>query len=97
MSDKPEWYEEALAILGPKGITDDESEVSPWLTDWRGRYTGKAAAMFSPASTAEVAGIVRNWQTAANWHWFPKVAIAEWLGALHPMKPGTPRYYRCGV
>ena len=59
MSDKPEWYEEAQAILGPKGITDDESELSPWLTDWRGRYTGKAAAMLSPASTAEVAEIVK--------------------------------------
>ena len=59
MSDKPEWYEEAQAILGSKGITDNESELSPWLTDWRGRYTGKAAAMFSPASTAEVAEIVK--------------------------------------
>ncbi|NCU11130.1 MAG: FAD-binding oxidoreductase [Sphingomonadaceae bacterium] len=33
--------------------------MAPWLTDWRGRYTGAARAMASPASTAEVAELVR--------------------------------------
>ena len=46
-------------LLGPSGYRDDPEELAPWLTDWRGRYTGKAAAMLSPASTAEVAAIVR--------------------------------------
>ena len=46
-------------LLGPSGYCDDPEELAPWLTDWRGRYTGKAAAMLSPASTAEVAEIVK--------------------------------------
>ena len=46
-------------LLGPKGFSDDVDDMQPWLTDWRGRYTGKAAAIVSPASTAEVAQIVK--------------------------------------
>ena len=45
--------------LGPKGFTDDPDDMSAWLTDWRGRITGGAAAMLSPASREEVADIVR--------------------------------------
>src|SRR6185369_10650753 len=45
--------------LGPKGFTDDLHDMSAWLTDWRGRITGGAAAMLSPASRDEVADIVR--------------------------------------
>ncbi len=45
--------------LGPKGFSTDADIMSPWLTDWRGRYTGSAAALVSPASTEEVAAVVR--------------------------------------
>lgn len=47
------------ALLGPKGFTADAAMMAPWLTDWRGKYHGAAAAMLSPASTEEVAAIVR--------------------------------------
>jgi FAD/FMN-containing dehydrogenase len=33
--------------------------MDAWLTDWRGRYHGQALALASPASTAEVAALVR--------------------------------------
>jgi FAD/FMN-containing dehydrogenase len=46
-------------LLGPSGYRDDPEELAPWLTDWRGRFTGKAAAMVSPANTGEVADIVK--------------------------------------
>jgi FAD/FMN-containing dehydrogenase len=46
-------------MLGPKGYQDDAGAMDPWLTDWRGRYTGKAAALLSPATTDEVAAIVK--------------------------------------
>jgi FAD/FMN-containing dehydrogenase len=46
-------------LLGPKGFSTDPDTLAPWLTDWRGRYTGKAAALLSPASTQEVSGIVQ--------------------------------------
>jgi FAD/FMN-containing dehydrogenase len=50
---------ELRSILGPKGYSDDQDAISPWLTDWRGRFTGAAAALLSPATTEEVAAIVR--------------------------------------
>ncbi len=51
--------EEFRALLGPKGFVDDADTLSPWLTDWRGRYTGQAAAMLLPQSTQEVSAIMR--------------------------------------
>ena len=39
------------SLLGPKGFSDDPEVMAPWLTDWRGKYHGRAAAMLSPAST----------------------------------------------
>jgi FAD/FMN-containing dehydrogenase len=44
--------------LGPRGFTRDPEALAPWLTDWRGRYRGRAAALLSPATTAEVRAIV---------------------------------------
>ena len=46
-------------LLGPKGLTRDPAEIAPWLSDWRGRYHGRAEALASPANTDEVAAIVR--------------------------------------
>jgi FAD/FMN-containing dehydrogenase len=45
--------------LGPKGFTADSHDLAPWLGDWRGWARGEAAALLSPASTAEVADVVR--------------------------------------
>jgi FAD/FMN-containing dehydrogenase len=44
--------------LGPRGFTRAPDEMAPWLTDWRGRYHGRAAALVSPASTEEVQAVV---------------------------------------
>jgi FAD/FMN-containing dehydrogenase len=46
-------------ILGPKAVVTDPREIEPWVTDWRGRVHGAAPALLAPASTAEVAQIVR--------------------------------------
>ena len=45
--------------LGPRAVVTDRAELEPWLSDWRGRVHGDAPAMFAPASTEEVAEIVR--------------------------------------
>ena len=45
--------------LGPRGFTADPADIAPWITDWRGRVTGAAAALLSPADTAETADVVR--------------------------------------
>ena len=47
------------AICGAKYVLKDASDMAPHLTDWRGHYTGQAIAVVKPASTAEVAAIVK--------------------------------------
>jgi FAD/FMN-containing dehydrogenase len=54
-----DFLEAAETLLGPRGLTRDPELVGPWLTDWRGRFTGKALGLASPASTAEVAALVK--------------------------------------
>ena len=48
----------ARSLLGDKVVVTDPHYLAPWLTDWRGHYTGAASAMLAPADTAEVAAIV---------------------------------------
>ncbi|MEM9500425.1 MAG: FAD-binding oxidoreductase [Pseudomonadota bacterium] len=59
LTDPEDFLSEAAELLGPKGFNSDAEMLEPWLTDWRGRYTGRALALASPASTAEVAALVR--------------------------------------
>jgi FAD/FMN-containing dehydrogenase len=54
----PRLLDELEALLGPRGFTRDPDSMAPWLGDWRGRYRGRAGALLSPASAAEVQGIV---------------------------------------
>jgi FAD/FMN-containing dehydrogenase len=44
--------------FGAKAAIDDPADIAPWLTDWRGRFHGRASAILAPASTAEVQAIV---------------------------------------
>ena len=46
-------------LLGPRGFTTAPEDLAPWLADWRGRLTGAAAALVSPATPAETAAVVR--------------------------------------
>ena len=50
---------EAERRLGPKAVVTDPAEIEPWVTDWRGRVHGASPAVLAPASTEEVAEIVR--------------------------------------
>lgn len=59
MSENRVFLDAAMALLGPRGLTHDPEVIEPWLTDWRGRYRGVAMAMASPASTSELAALVR--------------------------------------
>jgi FAD/FMN-containing dehydrogenase len=51
--------EAARERLGAKAVVTDRQEIEPWVTDWRGRIHGTTPAMLAPASTEEVAEIVR--------------------------------------
>ena len=44
--------------FGPKVAITDPTDIAPWLTDWRGRWTGASPALLAPGNTAEVAAIV---------------------------------------
>ncbi|MDH4181514.1 MAG: FAD-binding oxidoreductase [Betaproteobacteria bacterium] len=46
------------AAVGPSHVLTAPADLAPWLTDWRGRYTGRALALVRPGSTAEVAAVV---------------------------------------
>jgi FAD/FMN-containing dehydrogenase len=46
-------------IVGADALVSAPQEVAPYATDWRRRYSGKPAAVVKPASTAEVAAVVR--------------------------------------
>lgn len=70
--------------LGPKGFTADPVDMEPWLTDWRGRVRGAAAALLSPASRDEVADIVRMAAAA-------RVAIVPQGGNTSMVAGATPQ------
>ena len=59
MTNSETFLAKAADLLGPKGFSTDPAVLSPWLTDWRGRYTGRAFALASPGSTQEVAELVK--------------------------------------
>ena len=59
-SPSPALLDALEARLGPRGFSRDPESMAPWLSDWRGRYRGQAAALLSPASTAEVQAIVER-------------------------------------
>ncbi|MDE2004612.1 MAG: FAD-binding oxidoreductase, partial [Betaproteobacteria bacterium] len=46
-------------IVGERGIVADEAEAAAYLTDWRRAFRGRAAAIVRPASTEEVAAVVK--------------------------------------
>ncbi|HEX9769131.1 MAG TPA: FAD-binding oxidoreductase [Kiloniellales bacterium] len=46
-------------VVGAKGLVTDPAEMAPHLVELRGRYRGAALALVKPASTAEVAEVVR--------------------------------------
>lgn len=59
MSDQQEFLDAARASLGSRGLTSDTDLIEPWLTDWRGRFHGRAMAMASPADTQDLSALVR--------------------------------------
>jgi FAD/FMN-containing dehydrogenase len=46
------------AIVGSEHVIVKATDQAPYLTDWRGRYTGRALAVVQPASVTEVAAVV---------------------------------------
>ena len=59
MNDTATFLTKAESLLGPRGLTTDADLTLPWLTDWRGRYQGRAIAMASPANAQELAELMK--------------------------------------
>jgi FAD/FMN-containing dehydrogenase len=47
------------AIVGARHVIGPDGDQEPYLVDWRGRYRGEALAVVKPATTAEVAAVVK--------------------------------------
>src|SRR5690349_2485159 len=47
------------SIVGDKGLITDDQGKHPYLTDWRENYLGSALAIVRPATTEEVAAVVK--------------------------------------
>jgi len=54
-----EFLTQCRAILGDGYVLDTPADMAPFLTDWRGRFTGKALAVLRPGSVEQVAALVR--------------------------------------
>lgn len=58
MTKKAKFCTAAAALLGNRGWTCDAQLIDPWLTDWRGRFTGRTLGMASPLDTRQVAALM---------------------------------------
>ncbi|MBT8422842.1 MAG: FAD-binding oxidoreductase, partial [Gammaproteobacteria bacterium] len=47
------------AAVGPQGWLDDPDALAPYLTEWRGIYSGCTPLLVAPASTAEASAVLR--------------------------------------
>jgi FAD/FMN-containing dehydrogenase len=78
-----DFVEKLRTIVGDKGLVLDDQAKHPYLTDWRENYLGRALAIVRPASTEEVAAVVKL--CAAE-----KVAIVPQGGNTGMSGGGTP-------
>jgi FAD/FMN-containing dehydrogenase len=51
-------------IVGAAHVLDTAQDMAPYLTDWRGRFTGRARAVLQPANSGQVAQLV---QACGRW------------------------------
>ena len=45
--------------VGPAGILEGAADTAPYAEDWRKLYRGRTPAVVRPASTAELAAVVK--------------------------------------
>jgi FAD/FMN-containing dehydrogenase len=58
--------ERLAGVVGGTHVLTAPADIEPYLADWRGRYRGQARAVVQPASTEEVAAVVRACAAAAT-------------------------------
>lgn len=50
--------QQLILAVGPDRVRSDPQEISPFLTDWRKRYSGPSEAVIFPGSTEEVVQVM---------------------------------------
>jgi FAD/FMN-containing dehydrogenase len=53
-----DFLERCRQVVGPGHVLTADLDTAPYLTDWRGRFTGRTRAVLLPGSPAEVAQLV---------------------------------------
>src|SRR5258708_9595874 len=81
--DMTDFIDKLRGIVGDRGLITDEQAKHSYLTDWRDNYLGTALAVVRPASTEEVAKVVK---LCAG----EKVAVVPQGGNTGMMGGGTP-------
>jgi FAD/FMN-containing dehydrogenase len=74
--------------LPARAIVTDPDLIAPWLIDWRKRWHGATPVMFEPATTAEVAEIVRA-AAAAGVPLVPQGGNTSMVGGATPPADGS--------
>ncbi len=75
--------DELRSLLGADAIVDQEPALAAYLTDWRGRYTGRALAVVLPRTTAQVAQVVQ-WCVRGNTPIVPQGGNTGLVGGATP-------------
>ncbi|MCX7896930.1 MAG: FAD-binding oxidoreductase [Rhodocyclaceae bacterium] len=58
MRSRSDFIAELSRLVGAAHVLTQPADLSPYCTDWRGRYHGEALAVVRPANTQEVAAVV---------------------------------------
>ena len=74
--------------LGPRGLLTEASDIAPYSEDWRRLYQGRTAAVVRPASTAELAEVVRLC-AAAGVALVPQGGNTSMVGGAVPAEDGS--------
>jgi len=80
--------DELRTELGPDAVLDQLTDMAAYLTDWRGRYQGRARAVVLPRSTAGVAAAVR-WCARHGLPLVPQGGNTGLVGGATPDPDGT--------
>jgi FAD/FMN-containing dehydrogenase len=74
---------DALRTVFSGRLLHEANDMAPFLTDWRGKWTGAAMAVAQPESTAEVAAIVK-WCATNNVPIVPQGGNTSMCGSATP-------------
>lgn len=76
------------ARFGPKTAITDRADITPWETDWRGKYHGHAPAILAPATVEEAQAIV-GLAHAAGIALVPQGGNTSMVGGATPPADGS--------